>query len=91
MTRYINRSICKLKQDSTDAIRITLENHELTEVKTTENNLNDFKKNDDLNLPIWGAHSSFSGQKTTDGSLDFLAVKHKYLSRADKFKFERIK
>ena len=85
------RSICKLEEDSTDGIQITLKNYQFTEVKVREENLNDFKVNEELSLDNLGEYSSFWGEKKADGSFHFLAVKHIYHSRADEFTFERIK
>tara|TARA_B100000674_G_C37231806_1_gene641698 strand:- start:20 stop:496 length:477 start_codon:yes stop_codon:yes gene_type:complete len=85
------KSTCELKEDSSKSIRITLESYQLSEVKITQDNLNEFQENKNLKMPIWRAHSSFWGHKADDGSLEFMAVKHSYDSRADNFIFKRIK
>jgi|GEM_PF-3210278 len=66
-----------------------LETYELTRVKTSETNLNDFKEETGLKNALF-FHSSFFGKKYSEGSMKLQAVKHIYYDRVDEFEFEKI-
>jgi hypothetical protein len=80
-----------LEENSAEDITIRIENYQLSNFKINKDNFNDFKVNNTLSLPILGAHSRFMGKRLSDDSLELLAIKDTYDSRADNFRFVKIK
>jgi hypothetical protein len=86
------RVITEVNQMDSIKMRIKLENHELSAIKTTENNIDQFQEDTTLDYGSYILfHSSFFGKKTSAKIIQMQAVKHIYFGRADTFIFERIR
>ena len=85
------RSVSEFEVGKDGQMGIRLEKYELSKIRPTEENLNCFKNDTELNLPELSAYSSFSGKLLSNNSYEFKAVKHNYFGRYDEFKFLRVK
>ena len=84
------RSRSKIIHEETGKLTIRLKNYEFSRTKITTSNLSKFEEDKELNFAPLFCHSSFFLGTGKGSKIEFLAVKHIYLSRADKFIFERI-
>ncbi|MFK7970317.1 MAG: hypothetical protein AB8F95_08120 [Bacteroidia bacterium] len=86
------KSECDLEIEDNGRISFSLEDFSFSTQSVNQHNLGFFEPDNGLcYLPVFFLHSSFFSEKEAEDSLVFLAVKHLYSGRADKFVFRKLK